>query len=471
MTTTSILTPNSGRTIGIRHRVKMTANGEARPTQIAIREMDGSITLHNCKDEGAELAFITEKLLVGDMISMSLGGSGDLLAFATNRIAMRVGATIVRIPPFQQKAARGHDDTSEDATLLATLATEQPELFFPMLDRDASLVRVRENFRHFVDSMKARIACEQRLKQRVIGQIYTTADGIFPEGGIEKAFDHLKANDRVLAALTEEENDREKEVMKALKSLDIFKKVFEPILGVGPRIAARLINAIGDIRRFDSADKLVQFCGVGFMNDKDGNPVAQRRRSGSVANWHGDARQALYLLMDQWNRQKNREDAPWGQRFLANKAHFRRQHPEKVQVDGKWRYTDGHIHKMAGWRTASEFIRWLYGEWWSVVDPQWAQKRTHNHRKWLATGLKVFGNDAWREAPGSVKSVAMTYALGDEPETALARAWAQYNDRWVLVFGAWWTTANPTERRKAVARYNVHFSIDQAVDEAMAKAA
>ena len=461
----------SRRTIGIRHRIKVTAAGEARPTQIAIREADGTITLHDCKDEGDELAFIMEKLLPGDVIAMSLGGSGDLLAFATNRIALQSDATVIRIPPYQQKAARGHDDTDEDATLLATLAAEQPELFFPMLDRDSSLVRVRENVRHFTDAMKARIACEQRLRQRVIGQIYTTTDGIFPEGGIEKAFDNMKANDKVLAALIEEEKAREKELKKALNAFDVFKRVFEPILGVGPRIAARLIDAIGDIRRFDSADKLVQFCGVGFMQDKDGNTVAQRRRAGAVANWHGDARQALYLLMDQWNRQKNREDAPWGQRFLANKKHFRRQHPEKVQVDGKWRYTDAHIHKMAGWRTASEFVRWLYGEWWRVVDPQWAQKRSENHHKWLATGLKVFGNDVWREAPGSVKSTAMTYALGDEPETALARAWAEYNDRWAPVFGAWWETANAIERRKAVARYNVHFNTDQAVGEAMAKTA
>ncbi len=461
----------SRRTIGIRHRVKVTAAGEARPTQIAIREADGSITLHNCKDEGDELAFILEKLLPSDVIAMSLGGSGDLLAFATNRIATRGGATVIRIPPYQQKAARGHDDTDEDATLLATLAATQPKLFFPMLDRDASLIRVRECHRHFQDAMKARIACEQRLRQRVIGQIYITVDGIFPEGGIEKAFDNMKANDKVLAALVEEEGEREKDLKKALKGFDVFRRVFEPILGVGPRIASRLIDAIGDIRRFPSADQLVAFCGVHLMQDGKGNNVFPRRRAGTIANWHGDARQALYLLMDQWNRQSNKPDAVWGQRFKANKAHFRRQHPEKVQIDGKWRYTDAHIHKMAGWRTASEFVRWLYGEWWSVVDPLWAQKRERNHHKWLATGLKVFGNDAWRTAPGTVKSAAMTYALGDEPDTALARAWTEYNERWAPVFGAWWTTASVEARRAAVSRYNVHHNIEQAVDEAMTKAA
>lgn len=461
-------TQTTTRTIGIRHRVKVTAAGEARPTEIAIRESDGVITLHLCKDESDELSFITKKLLPGDTIAMSLGGSGDLLAFATNRLAQKVGATVVRIPPFQLKAARGDDETDQDAQLLAVLANKQPELFFPMLDRDENLVRVREHFRYFIDSMKARIACEQRLRQRVIGQLYTTSDGIFPEGGIEKAFDNLKANDKVLAALEKEEKEREKELIKALKGFDVYRKVFEPILGVGPRIAARLIDAIGDIRRFDSADKLVQFCGVGFMQDKDGNTIAQRRRVGAVANWHGDARQALYLCMEQWNR---RPESDWGAQFRANKAHFRRQHPEKVQVDGKWRFTDAHIHKMAGWRTASEFVRHLFGEWWGVVDPEWMKKRQKSHKQWLALGLKLFGKDQWHEAPGSVKSAAMTYALGDEPEQALTRAWTEYNERWAPVFGTWWETATREERRTAVARYNKHFNTAQAVEEAERKAA
>ena len=460
---------NTGRTIGIRHRVKVTAAGEARPTEIAIREPDGAITLHKCKNEGDELAFITKKLLPGDVIAMSLGGSGDLLAFATNRIAETSGATVVRIPPFQLKAARGHDDTEEDSTLLATLATEQSNLFFPMLDRDASLVRVREHFRHFIDSMKARIACEQRLRQRVIGQIYTTADGIFPEGGIEKAFDGLKANDKVLAALVEEEKLREREMNKALKQFDVFTQVFVPIQGVGPRIAARLIDAIGDIRRFDSPDKLVNFCGVGFMQDKDGNTVMQRRRSGLVANWHGDARQALYLLMDQWNR---RPDSMWGKAFRENKAHFRRQHPEVVLTEGgKKRYTDGHIHKMAGWRTATQFVRWLFGQWWTVVDPEWAKRQKQSHEKWLRTGERIFGPDAWKQAPGSVKSRAMVLALGDEPETALTQAQTEYDERWSTVFGDWWQSATFAERKKAVARYNKHANLDQAIAEATQLAA
>ncbi len=459
---------NTSRTIGIRHRVKVTALGEARPTQIAIRDSDGSLMLHLCKDEGDELAFITEKLLSGDTIAMSLGGSGDLLAFATNRLAMKVGAMVVRIPPFQLKAARGHDDTSEDARLLATLASKQPEIFFPMLDRDASLVRVREHFRHFIDSMKARIACEQRLRQRVIGQLYITSDGIFPEGGIEKAFDALKANDKVLAALVEEEKTREREMLKALKAFDVYGQVFEPIVGVGPRIAARLIDAIGDIRRFDSADKLVQFCGVGFMQDKEGNIVAQRRRAGLVANWHGDARQALVLCMDQWNR---RPDSVWGAQFRTNKEHFRRQHPEKVQIDGKWRYTDAHIHKMAGWRTANEFVRYLFGEWWSVVDPDWMKRREKSHKQWLLIGLKLFGKDKWYEAPGTVKGQAMVYALSDEPELALDRAWAEYNERWSPIFGGWWEKVSPQIRRKAVSRYNVHFDLAQAMAEAENQAA
>jgi hypothetical protein len=34
--------------------------------------------------------------------------------------------------------------------------------------------------------------------------------------------------------------------------------------------------------------------------------------------------------------------------------------------EGKKRYTDGHIHKMALWRTATQFVRWLFRQWWAL---------------------------------------------------------------------------------------------------------
>ena len=46
---------------------------------------------------------------------------------------------------------------------------------------------------------------------------------------------------------------------------------------------------------------------------------------------------------------------------------MRERHPEPVAVMRKGRtvkrYTDGHILKMARWRTLTKFVRWLVKEW------------------------------------------------------------------------------------------------------------
>ena len=50
------------------------------------------------------------------------------------------------------------------------------------------------------------------------------------------------------------------------------------------------------------------------------------------------------------------------------KAEYRKRHPVPVKVDngkGKMvmRYTDGHIHKLAQWRTITRFAERLYADW------------------------------------------------------------------------------------------------------------
>jgi hypothetical protein len=130
--------------------------------------------------------------------------------------------------------------------------------------------------------------------------------------------------------------------------------------------------AIGDIRRFATDAKLKAFCSVHVLGDGR----FARKRSGEVANWHPEARQALYLLTDQFNRRPN---SVWGQKLLEYKARLRAAHPDVLcqQCGGKWddcqhqkshkrKYSDGHIHQMALWRTATKFVEWLFREWWKL---------------------------------------------------------------------------------------------------------
>lgn len=109
-------------------------------------------------------------------------------------------------------------------------------------------------------------------------------------------------------------------------------------------------------RRADGEAGFIAYCGLHVL--PDGRFV--RRRSGETANWSSVLRQAFYLLTEQFNRRPNTE---WGRKLLENKARLRERHPEVVVVDGKRRYTSGHILKMARWRTATQVARWVFREW------------------------------------------------------------------------------------------------------------
>ena len=438
------------RYIGIQHRVKLTADFEPRPTMVAILE-DGKATQYALDTEQAELDFVLGKFPVefkkveptdsfdgilphhikwrkpkdgetpeqfhaartrsaeksfevaekipfrydglqkGDVVAMTLGGSGDCLAYALARKGDEVGASVIRIPSFVLKKWRAKPaedgpvhfgdepkkqgkksvpkskvDTSGDYILLTELAAEKPGIFYPLAARDRDLIVAREAWRALNESMKARMACGLRLRQSFIGRIFTNPEGLFPEGGIEKRYDEVKASDVIMNALETEETKREKDLVNALEKLDIYKKVFKPIQGVGPKIAARIIAAIVDIRRFESDAQLKAFCGVHVLSD--GRFPRQRRNE--VANWHPDARQALYLLAEQFNR---RPDSDWGKHLLAVKESLRQIHPAPTPIkvtdndNGGTktviRWNKGHIHKTALWRTATHFVEWLHGEW------------------------------------------------------------------------------------------------------------
>lgn len=431
------------RIIGIRHRIKKSKEGEARPTQVAVWEDEKFRTL-NLPDETAELDWVKGKFPVkyrevaqdedltqfskhqikwrklkksedillipeqlrkseakiwfvadkvpiefdglnsGDIVVMVLGGSGDYLAYAISRRAEEIKAQIYRVPPFDLKQFRGEDKT-DDAQKLIDLWQQSPDLFREVMPHDREAIALRSLFYLFQDAMKARIACEQRLLQQVIGVTFCQPDGLFPEGSIQKAFEDLKANDRILAGLVAEEKRRENAMLRHLQTMAVYVQLLEPIEGIGPRIAARLLVAIRDINRFSDtvrsdggrshgSAKLISYFGANPTMDGK----FRRRRSGELANWHNDGRQALFLLADQFNR---RPHSVWGQRLLHYKAVFRQRHPEiicrtcqeKTGTEIKWddcqqkghkrAYNDGHILRMAQWRTVTKFLEWLWGAW------------------------------------------------------------------------------------------------------------
>ncbi|MBX4210572.1 hypothetical protein KW783_01220 [Candidatus Parcubacteria bacterium] len=455
------------RVIGIRHRVKQTREGEARPTMVAIlypgNPMDP--TVYELESENDELDFVlrqfpvawrevtpeddlsktpvrhvkwkrvpkTEKekiaelkatrpashirqedgktfvaekmahlfdgFTAGDTVAMILGGSGDLFAYALADRAEKIGSgEVIRIPPFVIKDERAGRPMDEDHILLAELGLHNRELFHLVRTRDKKLIWMRVCYHQRIDAMKARIGCEQRLIQRTIGTVFSVPE-TYAGASIEKAVIDAKASSAILKGLETEEAKAENVLAKAVKDLDVFDKVFEPVEGIGWALATRIISAVQDIRRFADKGKLRAFLGAHVISmakcEKCGTAKHRREfwkdnvlvcpncgahdavkpfgifpriRNSQVANWNPDGRQGLYLFGDQMNR---RPGSYWGGRMIAHKKLLREKYPEPFKIvndAGKevTRMSDMHVHRTATWKTISDFVDWMFGAWWDL---------------------------------------------------------------------------------------------------------
>ena len=307
------------RIIGIQHRVKASAKGEARPTVVTIAlegDLSQSVQI-KLPDEQSELDFalgryplkmravtaeddisnipahqltvkeisedevalhpaahvqkigrkhfvvtkipdVVEGPKQDDSVVMTLGGSGDNFAYALSQAGESSGVAVLRTPPSALKAYRdetGEKDKESDSSLLVKLFGVKPEAFYQVKAKDRDLIVVRESFRARMEAMKARIGCEQRLGSLAIGRVFTSPGGLYAQGNVEKAFDELKANDAVYLALVSEESKRNKDLAKALEKIPVYTQVFANVEGVGPSIAAKIIACIGDIKQFPTVAK------------------------------------------------------------------------------------------------------------------------------------------------------------------------------------------------------------------------
>jgi len=407
------------RLIGIRHRTKKTREGEARPTLVAIKDDDrtkeiqlkedddeldfangcfpvkwrkienshediskfnprhckwskikgedkndtiGLSKLHESqvriiskgqKEVATKVPTTFEGFRFGDTAVMILGGSGSLFLAKLSRQAQGIEARVFSTPAIELKKYRG-DKTDEDHVKIIELYEKSSENFYLMRPRDIAVIRVKEALKIREDAQDERIKCEQRLYQRAKIQAFTGEQ----EGSIKDAYASLQANDVIYQNLSEEEKRCEKELKKAVHELPIWKEVFEGIKGCGEALTAKIVAPIGDIRRFPNVNKFKKFCGVHVMEDG----TFPRNRSGACSGYGEFPRLAIWwLVKEQFPKNNN---VYWKDMIDGYRASFREKHP--VENNGKIKYGDAHILKMANWRTANRFAVWLYKEWTKI---------------------------------------------------------------------------------------------------------
>jgi hypothetical protein len=325
----------------------------------------------------------------GDTVLMLLGGSGDPLAYAISRQGEDAGFNLYRMPGWALKEIRGEkpsDQNARDISEMSALVNGwklDREQFYHCDPADRERMSISAMYNDFKRTQKVRMGFAANMRQSLIGRVFMSAEGLFPEGAIKslltrfaEAVKELFPKGRkksgpaeVLEQLEIAEHNAKADLEKAVQSSRVWG-LFEAMQGIGPSIGGALISAIGDIRKFSGHEKLWAFCGLHTLKpdgtkfqkgDEPTGGIMARRRSGQLCNWNPTARQALYLLAEQFNRRPN---TYWGKKLLENKASLRDVHPEKVTNEaGKLRYNDGHIHKMALWKTLRQFMRVVYREW------------------------------------------------------------------------------------------------------------
>lgn len=434
------------RVIAVIHRVKKTVDNEARPTILSILEGEKFTNLV-LETEREEFDFLTSigdyaemGLKQGDLVITMLGGSGDRLSFAMSRQLEECGGMTYRIPAFRMrdfKKSKAFEELDpqlqSDVAVLHTLWQLTPEHFFECRVRDREIIRISELYRCFKDAQIERMKCANRLRSRLIGGLFLSEEGKYPEGKIEDWFRAQKATDAIYVTLEKEEETAKSVLDRALKKTRI-SDIFDGVTGCGPSIIGGLISTIVDIRRFERDANLVSYMGLSVLKENGEkaqkgeqivNGLFPRQRRGMRTSWNRVGRQTLYTLADQFNR---RPESEWGKRLLANKEYYRARHPhtlliekydvlvdiytdgevtgwttvekeraypliegffekkaskylvmdpetaEVTEVRGKLRYYPGHIHKMAIWKTLREFVLWLHGAWTEFEKTEYQPK-------------------------------------------------------------------------------------------------
>jgi hypothetical protein len=324
-----------------------------------------SVELLRRSTDGFELATKVparyDGLKQGDHVGIVMSGAGNRFAFALSTRGEKIGdVRVMRVPSFVLSRERGEASKDNDHMLLANLAETHPEFFYDVTAREREKIVVAELYRDRREVQHERIKAEQRLRSRLIGQIFLSEGGQCPEGAIEDEFKRARANSIITHSLREEEKKCEAKLRVAVRKLEVWRRIFNAIEGCGEVLTARIVSEIVDIRRFATAPGLKKVAGVHVM--PDGSFV--RRRRGQISGYRPDLRQALYLLVDQFVK---RPDSLWGRRYRLYKKFQRQYHPEVVDTEeGKTQFSDMHIHRRAIWRTASRFVEWLHREWWRI---------------------------------------------------------------------------------------------------------
>ncbi|MFA5777551.1 MAG: transposase [Parcubacteria group bacterium] len=317
---------------------------------VVVTEKGKTITLD---DVSKKIEFVNS-LNPEDAVYLEFGAGADKFALS----CVQKDISVFRIPTTVFSSWRNGNDKKDDAKLMLELAQNTPELFYPVAAKDVDILKIGLMLqKYYVVQDDIRKPAEQRLFLTMADDLLVRGE---PVADLEKALRKQIAEHPMFLGAIEEEKKIYKEMEKFIRKVPLYQAIFEPIKGVGPVIAGRIMYGIQDIRRFSTPAKLKNYSGYGFFEDGS----AQRRKKGEVFACNKFLKQGVFLFTNQVNRGTNPE---WKERLIQRKAFERSKFPEVVikEIGGEKKkyFTDGHIHLKGCRYIGQKFLEYIWREW------------------------------------------------------------------------------------------------------------
>lgn len=324
-------------------------------------------------------------LSAADKIYAPLGGIDAILLGAHQRGASIRRVTFsdlnqypylgeIPVPDKLRKAGpRQAERAKHVAQMLEMVKYRETQVFRDYLVADVITSTIRELIGSIILIQdKIRKPLQLRILRLERNQEYLLPEGPdYPKDQMEVKVDFNKRFDPVDVLLKEEEN-LSKKIDNLLVKLDVWTEVLEPVAGMGPRLSARIIGPVADVRRFPTLSQFRKFCGWAVTSSKDGTyTVADKFLAGHQAHFHDVVRMGLWLFQDQILRQKKCQFKYHYYRYKLihqdqlGQVMYEKHDPEtkrmvEMTMTKKW------LHNRARRYAASHFVDYLWWMWASL---------------------------------------------------------------------------------------------------------
>lgn len=299
-----------------------------------------------------QLAFIESVLQPGDKVYGEMGSGMDGFTVA----CLRQGASVFRVPPRVVKLWREERGIAKEDTVAALqgLAELQPDAYYEVEEKAAAIARLLAMLQTFYFLQKRlRIPTHQRALT-----VERQARFLYETGSQEEEL-ALAIQKTGLDAIDQWEAEWLKRLDKETKHNPFIRDYLLPIPGVGPRISARIVGTISDIRRFPSVDHLVSYLGYDVHTDPEtGASYAPRRRRGEELGFHPNGQQGIWGFI-QWVVMMMPKDEHLKGVFKERKELIAKKHPDSPA----W-----YIHSKACRWLGQRFANYIYHAWRHHLD-------------------------------------------------------------------------------------------------------